>query len=306
MLFCSKCGSELLDGSVFCGNCGARQQEVNIDSQQSIQSPIVLAIPSINAKDINNHLKQILTIIWNMVIKPVSTIKNLVNTLDQKSTIIVAVLFALIQGILSVWKLQSMISAVEEIIANFGTKLSTSMGSIMSPLLGNNYNSLINGDSLGITTAYNQAKQLIKIPYGKVFLQGVILYLIIVGILFLGIFIAAKLLSKAPANTLNIGKVVILAIIPAIGGEFLSIIFSYFSASLGIIVLLLGIFASFTTLIMNIKEAVEIEDDKLVYVLSVIFLIVIAGSLFAIYKFIIIDINSIKNSMMNQLGNVLK
>lgn len=306
MLFCSKCGSEILDGSVFCGNCGAKQQDGNIDSQPNIKDPIVLAVPSINSKDINNYLKQTIAIIWNMSIKPVSTIKSLVNTLDQKSTIIVAVLFALIQGILSSWRLKSIISAFDEIIANFATNLSSSMGSIMSPILGADLNSFNNGDLTGITNGYNQAKQLISIPYDKVFLHGIILYLIVVGILFLGIFVTAKLLSKAPVNTLNIGKVVILAIIPAICGEFLSIIFSYFSSSLGIFVLLLGILTSFTTLIMNIKEAVEVEDDKLVYALAVLFIIVMGCSLFAIWKFILSDINSIKNSVMNELGNVIK
>lgn len=310
MSFCSKCGSEILDGVVFCGNCGAKQYGENTYPQENIQYPTSpppsLAVLSINTQDISHHLKETLAIIWNMFIKPVSTIKNLVQTLDQKSTIIVAVLFALIQGLLSLWKLQSIISTFDKTIANFSTKLSTSVGSIMNPILGGSLDSSGNGDITGIITFWNQVKQLMKIPYDKVFLHGIILYLIVVGILFLGIFVTAKLLSKAPVNTLNIGKVVILAIIPAIGGEFLSIIFSYFSSSLGILVLLLGILVSFTTLIMNIKEAVEVEDDKLVYALAVVFLIVLACSLFSIWKFILSDINSIKNSLMNELGNVLK
>jgi hypothetical protein len=310
MAFCSKCGSEILEGVDFCGNCGARLAEENIDLQQNIQHTIsqkpLLTVPSINTNNISNHLKENLAITWNMLIKPVSTIKNLVHTLDQKSTVILAVIFALIQGILSLWKLQSIISSFDKTIASFVTKLSASMGSIMGQSLGGSLNPSSSGDLLGLTKVYNGVKQLIKIPYGKAFLHGIILYLIVVGILFLGIFIAAKLLSKTPANTLNIGKVTILATIPAIGGEFLNIIFSYFSSSLGIFVLLLGLLVSFTTLIMNIKEAVNIEDDKIVYVLSLIFSIVIVCSLFAVWKFILSDVNSIKNSIMNDLVDMLK
>lgn len=98
----------------------------------------------------------------------------------------------------------------------------------------------------------------------------------------------------------------VMSTIPFLGGQVLSIIFFYFSSILGMLILLAGILVSIAVLIMNIKEVVEIEDDKLVFAASIVITILIACSLFAVWRFLLADANSIKNSIMENAEKYLK
>jgi len=289
MSFCQKCGNKLQDGDTFCGDCGARLEGANNSSQQNTQQQYVV-MPSINTGAVSKHSKQTLAIILNMIVKPVSTIKDLMHNIDQKSTLILGIVLVLIQGFFSLWKLHQFMGTLDANLIKLASVMSNTINSISGGL-----DVFSASDFLGISGNYDNASQFIKLPSRNAFLHGIILYLVVVGVMFLGIFVAAKLLSKAYVNSSNIIKLVILATIPALCGELLSILLAYFSFSLGVFTLLMGIIASFTVLIMNIKEAVEIEDDKLAYAVAVVFSIVIACTLFAICRFVLSDINSIKN-----------
>jgi len=297
MSFCQKCGVKLQEGDTFCGDCGARLEGANSNSKQtSGQNPQqqYVAMPSINTEAMSKHSKQTLAIILNMIVKPVSTVKDLIKNIDQKSTIILGIVLVLIQGLFSMWKLQQFIDTLDTNLIKLATVMSDTINSISGGL-----NIFSAGDLLGSSDSYDSARQLIKIPFSNAFLHGIILYIVVVGVMFLGIFVAAKLFSKVYVNSLNIIKLVILATIPSLCGELLSLLLAYFSASLGAVVLLMGIIASFAIIIMNIKEAVDIDDDKITYSLAVIFSIVILCALFAIYKFVLSDVRTIRELLIN-------
>lgn len=294
MSFCPNCGIKLQDGDTFCGDCGTRIEGVNNGPQQNtIRPSVVVVVPSINTEAVSKHSKQTLAIIINMFTKPVSTIKDLVHTLDQKSTIILGVVLALIHGIFSFWKLDQSMAMLGKTLVTFAS----SMGDVMSSVMGGGSGLFNASDLLNITGGYNEIKEVLKVPFFSAFLHGVILYAVMVGVLFLGIFITSKLFSKAKINELSISKLVILATIPVLGGELSNIIFSYLNFSLGMFALLVGILVSLILVVMNIKEVVDIEDDKLVYGLAVVFSVVTACVLFATWKFVLSDMNTIAEAI---------
>jgi uncharacterized Zn finger protein (UPF0148 family) len=299
MSFCPNCGIKLQDGDTFCGDCGTRIEGVNNNSQQNTQNPntqrpsVVVVVPSINTEAVSKHSKQTLAIILNMFTKPMSTIKDLVHALDQKSTIILGVVLALIHGVFSFWKLDQSMAMLGKTLVS----LASSMGDVMNSVIGGNLGSLSSSDLFNITGGYNEIKEVLKVPFFNAFLHGVILYAVMIGVLFLGIFVTSKLLSKAKINELSVAKLVILATIPFLGGELSNILFSYLNFSLGMFAFLVGILVSLILIVMNIKEVVDIEDDKLVYGLAVVFSILTACVLFATWKFVLSDMNTIAESL---------
>lgn len=305
MAFCSECGTKLQEGDIFCASCGARIQGGNTGSEPGTQpqgfQQSAAALSSINTEAISRHSRQTLDVILGMLIRPMSTIKNLLHTLDQKSTLIIGAVLALFQGIFSLWKLGQVISSMDKMLISLMKSMSSVMGMVEGGSSGLNPS-----DFAEITAGYGQLRKIISVPYGKAFLHGIILYLIVAGLAFLGIYVASKLSSKANVNVLNIGKLAILSTIPALGGEVISIIFSYIYSPLGMFVLLAGILVSFAVLIMNIKEVVEIEDDKLVFAASIVLSILVVCSLFAIYKFVLSDIKSIENSIVENAAKLYK
>lgn len=297
MSFCQKCGAKLHEGDTFCGDCGARLEDVKNNLQQpsgqNSQQQYV-AMPSINTKEVSKHSKQTLAIILNMILKPVSTAKDLMKNIDRKSTIILGIVLVLIQGLFTVWKLQQFMDTLDVTLIKLATVMSNIMNSISGGL-----NIFGVSDLLGSSYSYDKARQLIKIPFSNAFLHGIILYIVVSGIMFLGIFVAAKLFSKVYVNSFKIIKLVIFATIPALCGQLLSLLLAYLSTSLGAVALLMGIIASFTIIIMNIKQAVDIDDDKITYSLAVIFSIVIVCALFVIYKFVLSDVSTIRDLLIN-------
>lgn len=309
MSFCSNCGNKLKEGDVFCGSCGARCDGANGGAQQAAvqqnyQQPAA-PVSSVNTEAFSRHAKQMLDIVVGMLIKPASTMKNLVHTVDQTTTLILGAILAIIQGIFSLWTLGQFVSMIDKFIVKFATSMGTLMGA-----LGGGSKSLDASDLLGITNGISQFRKLIKIPYGAAFFHGIVLYLIVAGLIFLGIFLAGKLIAKANVDALKVLKIAVFATIPVIAAEFLKILLSYISSYLGIFVLLIGILISITAIIVSIKEIMEIDDDKLVFVMSVIFAIIIAFSLFAIWTFVVADAKSIQKSIvdsaMKGLNNLLK
>jgi Predicted membrane protein len=305
MLFCPNCGAKLQEGDTFCGSCGAKLNGTSVNTQHNIQHQSITkssSISSISSFNFASNITQIIFIIFNSLIKPIASTKKYIQTLNQQTILITGAILAIIQGILSLWKLQQIVSLLSKTLQNFAS----SIGSIFSIVGGTDLGLINDSDISGISSIFGEVKKAFKIPYSSVFFHGIILYLIILGLIILGIYIAAKLFSKNNIIVLNIAKLAILSTIPILGGEFFSIILSYLNFTLGTLALLIGILVTFTSIIINIKEVVEIEEDKLVYALAIIFTLVTACALFTIWKFILSDINSIKNSLINNPLNLLK
>lgn len=298
MSFCSNCGTKLQEGDVFCGGCGARFDSANANTAQGNQQ--TSAAPSINTEAVSKHSKQTMDIVLGMLTKPASTIKNLIQIADKNTTLVVGAVLTLIQGLFSLWTLNQFVSMLDKKLIT----LTKSMGSIMG-VLGGGSGSLDASDVAEITKEFAQFKKLIKIPYGNAFFHGIILYLIVAGLLFLGVYLVGKLIVKVDVDPLKAAKLAVFSTIPVLGSELINILVGYINSSLGMFVLLIGIFVSLGVVLVGIKEIFEIQDDNLVFAIAVVFAIVIACSLLAIWKFVLSDITSIKNSVLKDVSKLL-
>jgi hypothetical protein len=113
MSFCVKCGSKLGDNEMFCGNCG----------QPVEGSPSKAAVSLNGKKAFADYFKY-----------PVSTIKNLSNSLDVKSTIIIFAILVLLTAYIPFKPIKSAASALTSGLAMFGSDIGDTIKSKINGL----------------------------------------------------------------------------------------------------------------------------------------------------------------------------
>lgn len=279
-MFCSKCGNKLKDDEVFCGNCGTRSREENSTettlNYQQHGSVNFAEMTNINKEVTAEKFNKVFRIIKPMLITPTSSIKGIVNEIDKTTLIIFNVSLAIIQGLLFTWFFNESVSVISK-------KLS----------------SLISGFGGSLLEGLIDVKEFLKIPYGQIFIQGAVLFLITVGILYLGIYIVVNTIFKSNTNVLDIAKVAALITIPTLVGEILFLLVVYISLPLAIVVFVIGIFISFSTLVIGTTNLINLHDDKVTFGVSITYTVMLASVIFLIYQFVLMDIDSIKNSVVN-------
>ena len=216
MAYCSKCGQKLEEGDAYCPNCGTRMENIDTNAEHK------------NRPNINMDLQVLAKIFINMFVKPVTTAKNFINSGRKNTTIILTVFTVGVNGLLGMWKVNQIVSNINDVAIKFINKI-VAMSKIIDPSLGD---SLSNSDMNEITAGLAQIKAIIKIPYGQVFVQNCVLILII-------LCVSNAILSKTKPEVFKFYKTALIVAMPVVYFKFLSIIFSYASVYLGIILALL-------------------------------------------------------------------
>ncbi|SKA96217.1 zinc-ribbon domain-containing protein [Caloramator quimbayensis] len=262
MLKCKNCGFNLEEGDVFCPNCGSKQQEESFKDYSSNQTP-----KSYNQLD----FQQIINVSTQMFLKPIDGAKKFIEEGSKQTALILGVVICLIQGFLGIWKTNQIINNISKTIIDFAK----SVNSFMSLFNGEYLRDL--NDLVDLTQVIDKIKSLIQLPYGKIFLQNAIIMFVIILVVFIGMLIFTNILSKEKSDVLAIFKISVVSLLPFVYFEILSIIASYITFYLGIIILLFGIFASIISLNRLINIYLISNENHSVFItafISIIALIV--------------------------------
>ncbi|AND83783.1 zinc-ribbon domain-containing protein [Clostridium tyrobutyricum] len=282
MAYCSKCGQKLEEGDAYCPNCGTRMKNIDTNAEHK------------NRPNINMDLQVLAKIFINMFVKPVTTAKNFINSGRKNTTIILTVFTVVVNGLLGMWKVNQIVSNINDVAIKFINKI-VAMSKIIDPSLGD---SLSNSDMNEITAGLAQIKAIIKIPYGQVFVQNCVLILISIVVIFIILCVSNAILSKNKPEVFKFYKTALIIAMPVVYFKFLSIIFSYASVYLGIILALLGLIISLVCFTMSVNESLKISQNHAVFVVSFTVLIVIIVQIACLQKFILSFIASIVESIM--------
>ncbi|MEA5007164.1 zinc ribbon domain-containing protein [Clostridium tyrobutyricum] len=282
MAYCSKCGQKLEEGDAYCPNCGTRMENIDTNAEHK------------NRPDINMDLQVLAKIFINMFVKPVTTAKNFINSGRKNTTIILTVFTVVVNGLLGMWKVNQIVSNINDVAIKFINKI-VAMSKIIDPSLGD---SLSNSDMNEITAGLGQIKAIIKIPYGQVFVQNCVLILISIVVIFIILCVSNAILSKNKPEVFKFYKTALIIAMPVVYFKFLSIIFSYASVYLGITLALLGLIISLVCFTMSVNESLKISQNHAVFVVSFTVLIVIIVQIACLQKFIPSFIASIVESIM--------
>ncbi|MBV4425182.1 zinc ribbon domain-containing protein [Clostridium tyrobutyricum] len=282
MAYCSKCGQKLEEGDAYCPNCGTRMENIDTNAEHK------------NRPNINMDLQVLAKIFINMFVKPVTTAKNFINSGRKNTTIILTVFTVGVNGLLGMWKVNQIVSNINDVAIKFINKI-VAMSKIIDPSLGD---SLSNSDMNEITAGLAQIKAIIKIPYGQVFVQNCVLILISIVVIFIILCVSNAILSKNKPEVFKFYKTALIVAMPVVYFKFSSIIFSYASVYLGIILALLGLIISLVCFTMSVNESLKISQNHVVFVVSFTVLIVIIVQIACLQKFIPSFIASIVESIM--------
>lgn len=259
MLKCKNCGFNLEEGDVFCPNCGSKQKEGNFEEYSSNET----ALKAQNQFD----FQQIINVSTQMFLKPIDGAKKFIEEGSKQAALILMVIICLIQGLLGMWKTNQIINNISKTVIDFAK----SINSFMS-LFNGEYLRDIN-DLMDLTQVLDKIKSLIQLPYGKIFLQNAFIIFIIILTVFIGILIFSNVLSKEKSDVLVIFKISVVSLLPFIYFEILSIIASYITFYLGIIILLFGIFSAVISLNRLINIYLISNENHCAFIASFIAII---------------------------------
>ncbi len=297
MKYCEKCGSKIEAGDMFCNNCGAKQFDEsekftagnnsgNLNSYRNLKEQV-------NFSDASG-------ILLKMLLKPVSGSKQFIKNNEKGSVIGITIILTLMQGFLGVWKVNQVISSLQNMAVEFVQKIAGFMN-LIEP--GAATKLLDTKDIMKMTGEINKMKAFIKIPYGNIFIQNSVEFLIAIGILFIIIYLGTNILSKNSSRPFKIYKTALIVSVPALYFELFSIIVSYLSFYVGFGVSLIGIIISIVCLAIAIKESLDIDENHCAFIVSVSCIAVLIGVLACVQKFTAANISDVIMSVTNIMKN---
>lgn len=294
MAYCSKCGTKLEDGDIYCPNCGTRRMDIDDNTRnQSGNSKETL--------NVNVNFKAAAGIFINMFLKPVTTAKKFINEGKKDTVILLTIFIAILQGLFGIWKMNQISSNINNIIIQSIKKIFE----IVQLIYPSDSPDSISGDDINeIITAVNRIKSGIKIPYGEIFLENCIVVLIAVLTVFVLACLANALFSKNKPEIFKFYKTSVIIAIPTLYFEFFSIMFSYLSIGLGLLLGLFGITASIVCLTIVINESLMVRENYTLFIVS--FIAIITGLVIMIFfqKVIPSTVSSIVSSIINSVGSL--
>lgn len=202
------------------------------------------------------------------------------------------------QGLLGIWKANQVISRLEKVVIDLVQKITTFINLITLNKTGNLLNS---NEIIEITEQINKVKALINIPYGKIFLQNIALFIISLAILFIIIYLGTSILCKNRIEAFTIYKTALIVLVPTLYFELFSVILSYLSFYLGFGITVIGVIISVGCLTLVIKENLPVDENSTVFIVSVSFIAIFIGLLISLQNFISSDISDIIISVTNIL-----
>lgn len=295
MKYCYKCGCQIEDNDLFCGNCGAKQTQDGNTNEKSLNDnkgnenyktsqgnySTVSSINLSSAKDI----------LLKMLIKPIYASKKFMEDKDKNTVTVISILSILFYGILGIWKIKQLFYSTQNIIVDALEKAENLYKLFNNNSLGSN-TSDINEAMIGI----NKIKQSINIPYGKIFFQNCIIFAVLVLIIFIFISVATNITNHKQTSALEMYKISLIVLIPFMYFKALSILVSYVSNYAGIAIQLIGIIISIGCLFVLIKDVLGVKEDCSLFIASICFVVICVAYLVCISKFLYSDIQQIITS----------
>lgn len=154
MGYCSNCGKKFGEEDVYCSDCGSKR----MDLDEGLQVKYEDNIQSIKL-DIN--LKVVIDILINMFLRPISTAKRFINDSKKNTVIILTLFIATIHGLLSIWRINQIVSNINDILI----KLINKILKIVSLILPSEYSNSISSNEINeITLQLERIKSIVKIP----------------------------------------------------------------------------------------------------------------------------------------------
>lgn len=313
MRYCHGCGSKIEAEDVFCTNCGTKQVQASSTQekqfQQNQQSAEYSKFDNSNAErghqdlfNSYNNLKSQVNfsqggnILLKMLIKPVEGAKQFVETSEKGFVIAITLVLAIMQGILGVWKVNQLISSLQNLVIDVIQKITTLMNLIepgaTGKVLGSN-------EIMEITTQINKLKSFINIPYGKIFLQNSTLFLISIAILFIILYLGTSILSKNRVEAFTIYKIALIVTVPTIYFQILAVVFSYLSFYIGLVVGIIGVIISIGCLTITVKEELPINENHSVFIVAISCIAIFISVSIALQSFLSSNISDIVMSLTN-------
>lgn len=313
MRYCHGCGSKIEAEDVFCTNCGTKQVQASSTQekqfQQNQQSAEYSKFDNSNAErghqdlfNSYNNLKSQVNfsqggnILLKMLIKPVEGAKQFVETSEKGFVIAITLVLAIMQGILGVWKVNQLISSLQNLVIDIIQKITTLMN-LIEP--GSTGKVLGSNEIMELTTQINKLKSFINIPYGKIFLQNSTLFLISIAILFIILYLGTSILSKNRVEAFTIYKIALIVTVPTIYFQILAVVFSYLSFYIGLVVGIIGVIISIGCLTITVKEELPINENHSVFIVAISCIAIFISVSIALQSFLSSNISDIVMSLTN-------
>lgn len=260
MAFCSKCGKQLEEGEKFCGVCGtpvgAQPQSEGQAKTQQVPD-FAAAQPAPVNSNLNIYFSQILDVAKNMLTKPAETIEAVDEKLSKEASFILGGVLAVIYSILGMWEASALVSKLTSTV-NTVSKLNP-LGELTGNLTGS------------LTSSIAELKQ--YIPYSKLFLFSIVIFVVFVGVLFASIVLIAKYVLKSQSSVLAVWKIVISASIPYVAVVLVQVLATYLNLKLAAAIGLIGIIVSAFTLYRGINKELKVDENKILFMMPIAYLI---------------------------------
>lgn len=271
MAFCSNCGSKMEPDERFCVNCGTPAfipQEAQADppTQQLQYNPQVNAIKQ--SSKLGQYMKEILEVLIGVFVKPITTVSNLNEKLSSQATFIFGGLITLLYGILATLGISVIV-----------TKTMGLLGGLL-------------GEVGSLNTFGLSPKKLGPVLlYFEIFIFSIFIFILFEAILFACLYLAGKYIFRSETTPLGVLKIVIVSTIPLLATILIGIVFAFISVQMAMIILFAGIGISIFVLYGGINNELKISEDKLIYVVSISYLVtmlIVGGLASSIFYNIII------------------
>lgn len=314
MKFCHGCGSKIEVDDVFCTSCGTKQLKESPAEERQYQQPMnhdVHVSPDTQRfqQGMNSYtnLKNRIDftkggdILLKMLLKPVTGAKQFVESGEKGSVIGITLALILMQGLLGVWKVNQLISSLQNMVIDLMQKISGFMNLIQP---GSSGSALGSREIMEITNQINKVKSFINIPYGKIFLQNSSIFIISIAILFIIIYLGTNILSKNRTEAFTIYKTALIILVPTLYFELFSIIFSYLSIYMGFIIAVIGVIISLGCLTVVIKEKLDIDENYSTFIVAISCIVILIALSMSLQSFISSNISDIIMSVTNIMKTI--
>ena len=111
------------------------------------------------------------------------------------------------------------------------------------------------------------------IPYGSIFFYSLLAAIVMISGLFAGIYLVGGLLFKGKGNVLAAWNVAVASSVPYVAGMLGSMVLSYLSLILGLVVYWFGSMISILCVYDGIKEAMALDDNRSAFAVPLAYLV---------------------------------
>lgn len=269
---CSECGSELKKDAKFCVKCGAavleEEKKKTVKEEKKTEVKVEKKVSKNESFDFGAVVMGCLMFILNVILKPVSTLKEKIENYSNIKT----------AGILVV-------------LVSFGRMIINLLGKMISAVFTKEITNYWSGDTK-LSVNFENLKEL---DYLSLIFKEFFMFIVVMAAL-AGIYYIVAMIMKKNANYFKLVTIATVSFITSIViGSFVSVIVAYIYAPLATFLVCAAFIYSFLTFVNAMDDELNIDDSNLkVYFHTICLTVVI---IIAYY----VTANKIDNSLTNLL-----